>query len=49
MLLDLPRVEYDSKDKVKKSDLDFVKDKNRNMNRDGKREGMTMAEMRDKK
>ena len=48
MLLDLPRVEYDDKKKVKKSDQDFVKEQNRRIGKE-ERKPMTLAEMREKK
>jgi nitrogen regulatory protein PII len=41
MLLDLPRVEYNSKNRVKKSDLEFVKEQNKKAGT-GK---LTMAEI----
>ena len=50
MLLDLPRVEYIDKDKpkVKKSDMDLVKQKNRELEekRASGKKTMTMAEIR---
>lgn len=47
MLLDLPRVEYHDKDKkrVKKSDLEFVKAKNKQKSEADAQKGLTLAEI----
>lgn len=49
MLLDLPRVEYNDKEKIKKSDMELVKERNRKISEKGGKKAMTLAEMKEKK